>query len=196
MSQLELIINSSLPMPIDICNIIISYATEYIKQELIDSTIYYKYNTILVLRQDTITIGIVNNIPCKFAHYNTSVILINLITNEIIRIFNTCIEILQMGYSNGLVCFTTDSCTIYTVDRYLTLRASMKIEPDYNRLVYVDNSYIIIKTRGKERLNIYDTNLKLLHTIITHNIVFGIALVNNVLSYNTTSDAWIPIIVK
>ena len=194
MSELHNAIYNSTNVPVEICNIIALYAIEHIKQVYINGSMYYQYNNTLMLKSPTVTIGIIDNVPRKIALNNSNLLLINLTTNELIRMIKINLEILQMGYSNGLVCFTSDSCVIYTVGQSLKLRASMKIETNYYRLVYVDDKYIIIRTSNSKCLEIYDPSLKLIHTIIAHDIVGNIALVNNVLSYEIyPRPGWTPI---
>lgn len=185
MSQLDTILYNMLPMPIDICNIIITYANDVEQVYTITTGIRYKYNDKLYDYSNTQTACIINNTLCSIKIDIFDKYLLHI--NDIIRYrFNIACYVIK--YSNGLVCEHNDCITIYNIklttdSLVLTERCSRRFLTTRSILLYADYRYIITKNIESYGLSIYDSNLLPIKTIITVSPVCYVAMLNNKLYY-------------
>ena len=182
---MDAIIYSVLPMPIPICNLIITY-TNCIEQIYTTDGLQYKYNNKLYTCDNRRTICIINNTLyiIKRDIYNEYLLRIN---NRYTYLFP--IKCFAIKYSNGLVCEHYDNIAIYDVslinDSFVLIERCPKLSINGSKilLLYADNQYIITRNIEPCGLNIYDSNLNLIKTIATEDRVDCVIIYKNKLSY-------------
>ena len=187
MSQLELIIYNSLSMPIDLCNIITSYYVDHIIK-VIDcyNKVFYKCKDMKVRSLSTI-IGLYDYKPCIYdmTYASQYVFIYDILTSRCLKVLNFKEAVHSIEYSNGLVCQHFDTISKYKIDQEPIMQSSITACSILHRLEYADCNYIIIM-RSLEFLDIYSTNLKLIHSIKCpdKHTVSRVAMINNALSYS------------
>jgi hypothetical protein len=185
----------ALPMPIDICNIIISYINDIEQVHIGDTLLKYKYNDKLYDCYNELTMYIANDIIYTVTVYDGGfgLCIKNTYTGNHINMARSN-KIFAIKYSNGLVCEYADNITIYDISNKsnLKIRCVKKFITPYVILLYADSQYIITKNLRSPGMDIYDTNFNLIKTIATDHTVFKIALINNILSYSMDTD-WFTI---
>lgn len=216
MSNLELTVYDALAMPINVCDIILSYKTRAIQISNIYNDIYYECDNVLTkCTCRDVTIGIIDNIIYYFRTHQYNRFLYVYCNNECIKVLEMYNDIYTIKYSNGLLCEYAGAIIIYDViiDRGVQLieRNRLEYKSDFVTLLYADANYIIKNNDYIEHnnlplgLTIYDSNFKLIHHITSNEPIQSVAMVNNVLSYYICKydirddilrrpvEAWIPI---
>lgn len=194
MSQLMTSIYDILPLPTDICNIVVSYAN-CIEQVYYDM-MYYKYNDVLTECHSNITLGIINNTTYIFTANDKT---IDIIRYDYSRVNTVDFEdnIYCLKFCNNLVVDHMFDIAIYSIlinDRGVSITQLYKI-PTNGYLLYADNRCIITTDYHTYGLIIYDTKLKPIHHILNNGKrIYSVALVNDVLSYNMLDNGWFEIV--
>lgn len=199
MSQLQTIIYNRVSMPVDLCNIIIEYAS-CIEQVCYNDQLYYMYHGSFIKYSEYNVLAKINNsiyiLKTDMSHdiqiykYNDDSY-VSTITFDDNDVF--CIK-----YSNKLICEHVGSIVIYDLqinDNIVTIRQLHQLS-SYSKLMYVDYNYIITRTDngcGKCRLFIRNDQLALIKYIDTVNTIDSVAMVHGMISY-MCNHAYVEII--
>jgi hypothetical protein len=176
-------------MPIDICNIIISYINEV--EQIYDNGLKYRYNDISYGCYDERIICMINSTLHAVRICNTGVCVANVSTGKY-AILPLAYVIFRIKYSNALVCEDTNGITIYDITNTKAKKInSIKLLP-FCALLYADTNYIITDAADVIGIDIYNSDLEPIKTIATDCEVSMVALVDDVLSYCVNSE-WFPI---
>lgn len=206
-SQLDSIVYSILPMPIDICNIILSYKTQakQISDHPHGMSLYYKCEDILIeCSGRDVAVCIINNDVYIFRVYGHNNLLHVFYNDVCIKTFNMPLDIYTIKYSTYLVCEYEGLIVLYDVtttndDIILTELHRITNISDFVTLLYTDTNYIIINNAYLEQtdsptgLTIYNNNFELIKYISTISTVRCVAYYDSVLSYSVVGDgpeAW------
>jgi hypothetical protein len=185
----------TLSMPIDVCNIIISYAMPIIKQAYVNNSLAYICNDKTHNYNTNYTIGIINNNVYSLSINGRASDVIDIAEAKTQMVVPDRIYIIK--YANGLICEHYETITIYDVlvannIFTVTARCSRKFSTKGLLLLYADSNYIIIKIDNmvSSGITIYNNNLEHCKTILTTHPVSYVALVDDVLSYCMIIGQW------
>jgi hypothetical protein len=195
-------IYSILPLPTDVCNIIISYTTPLIKQ-VYTNGIYYEYEgKRLECTNRQRVICCIDNIVYDISvdDYNKLTIT-NDTTRDTIATIYLPNKVFAIKYSTMLICEYEFRRALYDVvingpNTYLRQRISHLTKTSISTIQYANSQYII--TAGYSVLTIYNDKFSLLNHIegcynIDQNN--GVALVNDILSYKyRNGNLWYEIV--
>ena len=186
---MNFVVYNSISMPIEICNIITSYANCI--EQVYNNHLYYKYNDQLIECHNNITLGIINNTIYTFTACDDT-IEISQYNSDYIYTINFDDSIYALKYSNNLVVDHMNEIAIYSIsiDTNVSFVQLYKI-PTNGYLLYADSQYIITTSEHMYGFIIYNTELKPIHHVLNNGMrIYTIAIVNDILSYNMLDDVW------
>ena len=205
MSKLDQLVYE-LPIPIDICNIILSYKTQ--SRQKSDHrhgrSLYYECENVIVnCDSRNIVICVIDNIIYNFRVYQYGSQIHVYRDNLCIKILDMYLGIFTIKYSTGLICEYEGLVVLYDVtitanDIILTERHRITNNSEFVTLLYADTNYIIINNDEVEvnyrpGMTIYNNNFELIKYIPTDNMVKCVAYYKNILSYcmiGNGNEAW------
>ena len=189
MTGLPFIIYNSLLMPIDICNIILSYAKFTVKQVYKHGLLRNECDNILYECHDTRTIGIINYDMYHIKIDSDNANKINIYNDLTQTTIYLSAKAYAIKYSDKLVCEHYDHITIYdinVIDGAAIIQCTKNFNTRNILLLYVDDNIIITRFdyRDVHGMHIYNYNFDLCKEIHTNHRIEYVSLDNDILSYS------------